>query len=206
MSQLFTIHPQTPQPRLIKQAVELINQGAVVVYPTDSGYAVGCKLEDKAAMERIIRLRNLDGRHHFTLMCRDLSELSTYAQVDNIAFRLLKNNTPGSYTFLLKATKEVPRRLMNEKRKTIGLRVTDHPIAQALLEALGEPMMSATLILPGNEFAESDPHEIQQRIGKQVDLVIDGGTIGQHPTTVVDLSTDSPQVIRQGVGDSRPFA
>lgn len=205
MSQLFYIHPENPQPRIVKQAVEQINQGSVIVYPTDSGYAIGCKLEDKAAMERIIRLRQLDGRHHFTLMCRDLSELSTYAQVDNIAFRLLKNNTPGSYTFLLKATKEVPRRLMNEKRKTIGLRVTSHPVAQALLEALGEPLMSTTLILPGNDFAESDPEEIQDTIGNQVDLILNGGPIGQHPTTVIDLSDGSPVVVRQGVGNTRPF-
>jgi len=205
MSQLFYIHPENPQPRIVKQAVEQINQGSVIVYPTDSGYAIGCKLEDKAAMDRIIRLRQLDGRHHFTLMCRDLSELSTYAQVDNIAFRLLKNNTPGSYTFLLKATKEVPRRLMNEKRKTIGLRVTSHPVAQALLEALGEPLMSTTLILPGNDFAESDPEEIQDSVGHQVDLILNGGTIGQHPTTVVDLSDGTPVIVRQGAGDTRPF-
>ncbi|PIJ44687.1 L-threonylcarbamoyladenylate synthase [Tatumella sp. OPLPL6] len=205
MSQLFYIHPENPQPRIVKQAVEQINQGSVIVYPTDSGYAIGCKLEDKAAMDRIIRLRQLDGRHHFTLMCRDLSELSTYAQVDNIAFRLLKNNTPGSYTFLLKATKEVPRRLMNEKRKTIGLRVTSHPVAQALLEALGEPLMSTTLILPGNDFAESDPEEIQDSVGHQVDLILNGGTIGQHPTTVIDLSDGAPVIVRQGAGDIRPF-
>ncbi|WP_241606424.1 L-threonylcarbamoyladenylate synthase [Rosenbergiella epipactidis] len=205
MSQLFYIHPENPQPRIVKQAVEQINQGSVIVYPTDSGYAIGCKLEDKAAMDRIIRLRQLDGRHHFTLMCRDLSELSTYAQVDNIAFRLLKNNTPGSYTFLLKATKEVPRRLMNEKRKTIGLRVTSHPVAQALLEALGEPLMSTTLILPGNDFAESDPEEIQDSVGHQVDLILNGGTIGQHPTTVVDLSDGAPVIVRHGAGDTRPF-
>lgn len=205
MSQLFYIHPENPQPRIVKQAVEQINQGSVIVYPTDSGYAIGCKLEDKAAMDRIIRMRQLDGRHHFTLMCRDLSELSTYAQVDNIAFRLLKNNTPGSYTFLLKATKEVPRRLMNEKRKTIGLRVTSHPVAQALLEALGEPLMSTTLILPGNDFAESDPEEIQDSVGHQVDLILNGGTIGQHPTTVIDLSDGAPVIVRQGAGDIRPF-
>jgi len=205
MSQLFYIHPENPQPRIVKQAVEQINQGSVIVYPTDSGYAIGCKLEDKAAMERIIRLRQLDGRHHFTLMCRDLSELSTYAQVDNIAFRLLKNNTPGSYTFLLKATKEVPRRLMNEKRKTIGLRVTSHPVAQALLEALGEPLMSTTLILPGNDFAESDPEEIQDSVGHQVDLILNGGSIGQHPTTVIDLSDGAPVIVRQGAGDTSPF-
>ncbi len=205
MSQLFYIHPDNPQARQIKQAVEMLNKGSVIVYPTDSGYAVGCKLEDKAAMERIIRLRQLDGRHNFTLMCRDLSELSTYAQVDNIAFRLLKNNTPGCYTFLLKATKEVPRRLMNEKRKTIGLRVTANPIAQALLDALGEPLMSTTLILPGNDFAESDPEEIHDQLGNQVDLILHGGTLGQQPTTVIDLSEGTPEIVRLGAGDPHPF-
>lgn len=156
-------------------------------------------------MERICRIRQLDGSHNFTLVCRDLSELSTYAHVDNSAFRLIKNNTPGSYTFILKGTKEVPRRLMNDKRKTIGLRVPSNPVALALLEALNEPMMSTSLMLPGNDFTESDPEEIQDRIGKLVDLIIDGGTLGQQPTTVVDLTSDTPEVIREGVGDSRPF-
>lgn len=206
MSQFFYIHPENPQPRLISQAVDYLNKGGVIVYPTDSGYALGCRLEDKSAMERICRLRQLDGNHHFTLMCRDLSELSVYAQVDNSAFRLIKNNTPGCYTFLLKATKEVPRRLMNEKRKTIGLRVTAHTVAQALLEALNEPLMSTTLMLPGNEFAESDPEDIQDSIGKQVDLILNGGTIGQQPTTVVDLTGPAPEVIRVGSGDPAPFS
>lgn len=205
MSQFFYIHPDNPQPRLIKQAVEMLNKGSVIVYPTDSGYALGCKLEDKNAMERICRIRQLDGNHNFTLMCRDLSELSTYSQVDNSAFRILKNNTPGSYTFILKATKEVPRRLMNDKRKTIGLRVPSNPVALALLERLNEPMMSTSLMLPGNDFTESDPEEIQHAIGKLVDLIIDGGTLGQQPTTVVDLTSDTPVVVREGVGDTRPF-
>lgn len=205
MSQMFHIHPDNPQPRLISQAVDALNKGGVIVYPTDSGYALGCRLEDKNAMERICRIRQLDGNHNFTLVCRDLSELSTYAHVDNSAFRLIKNNTPGNYTFILKGTKEVPRRLMNDKRKTIGLRVPSNPVALALLEALNEPMMSTSLMLPGNDFTESDPEEISDRIGKVVDLIIDGGTLGQQPTTVVDLTSDTPEVIREGVGDTRPF-
>ena len=205
MSQFFYIHPENPQPRLIKQAVELLNKGAVIVYPTDSGYALGCSLEDKNAMERICRIRQLDSDHNFTLVCRDLSELSTYAYVDNTAFRLIKNNTPGNYTFILKATKEVPRRLMNDKRKTIGLRVPSNPVALALLEALNEPLMSTSLMLPGNDFTESDPEAIQEEIGKQVDLIMNGGYLGQQPTTVVDLTENTPQVIREGAGDVKPF-
>lgn len=205
MSQFFYIHPENPQPRLIKQAVDMLNKGSVIVYPTDSGYALGCKLEDKSAMERICRIRQLDGNHNFTLMCRDLSELSTYAHVDNTAFRLIKNNTPGNYTFILKATKEVPRRLMSEKRKTIGLRVPSNPIALELLEALNEPLMSTSLMLPGNDFTESDPEAIQDEIGKLVDLIIHGGYLGQQPTTVIDLTENTPEVIREGVGDIQPF-
>ncbi len=205
MSQFFYIHPENPQPRLIKQAVELLNKGSVIVYPTDSGYALGCRLEDKNAMERICKIRKLDGNHNFTLVCRDLSELSTYAHVDNTAFRLIKNNTPGNYTFILKATKEVQRRLMNDKRKTIGLRVPSNPIALALLESLNEPMMSTSLMLPGNDFTESDPEAIQDSIGKLVDLIIHGGYLGQQPTTVIDLTENTPEVIREGVGDVQPF-
>jgi len=205
MSQYFHIHPDNPQPRLVNQAVDYLNKGSVIVYPTDSGYALGCRLEEKNAMERICRIRQLDGNHNFTLMCRDLSELSTYAQVDNSAFRIPKNNTPGNYTFILKATKEVPRRLMNDKRKTIGLRVPSNPVALAILERLNEPMMSTSLMLPGNDFTESDPEEIQYSIGKLVDLIIDGGTLGQQPTTVIDLTSDAPVVVREGVGDTRPF-
>ncbi len=205
MSQFFYIHPDNPQPRLINQAVEIVRKGGVIVYPTDSGYALGCKIEDKGAMERICRIRQLPDGHNFTLMCRDLSELSTYSQVDNSAFRILKNNTPGNYTFILKATKEVPRRLMNDKRKTIGLRVPSNPVALALLERLNEPMMSTSLMLPGNDFTESDPEEIQHSIGKLVDLIIDGGTLGQQPTTVIDLTSDAPVIVREGAGDTRPF-
>lgn len=205
MSQFFYIHPQNPQPRLIGQSVELLRSGGVIVYPTDSGYALGCMLGDKSAMERICRIRQLDSNHNFTIVCRDLSELSTYAYVDNAAFRLMKNNTPGSYTFILKATKEVPRRLMNDKRKTIGLRVPTNPIALALLETLNEPLMSTTLMLPGNDFAESDPEEIQETLGKQVDLIIHGGSLGQKPTTVIDLTGSAPQVVREGMGDPALF-
>ncbi|NDL62420.1 L-threonylcarbamoyladenylate synthase [Acerihabitans arboris] len=205
MSQFFTIHPENPQPRLISQTVELLRKGAVIVYPTDSGYALGCRLEDKAAMERICLIRRLDGNHNFTLVCRDLSELSTYAHVDNQAYRLMKNNTPGKYTFILKATKEVPRRLMNDKRKTIGVRVPSNAIALALLEAMEEPLMSTTLMLPGNDFAESDPEMINDHLGKQVNLVIHGGFLGQQPTTVIDLTNDAPVVVREGVGDISPF-
>ncbi|MBN3253611.1 threonylcarbamoyl-AMP synthase [Pectobacterium brasiliense] len=205
MSQFFYIHPQNPQPRLINQSVEFLHKGGVIVYPTDSGYALGCMLGEKNALERICRIRDLGSDHNFTLMCRDLSELSTYAHVDNSAFRLIKNNTPGNYTFILKATKEVPRRLMNEKRKTIGLRVPSNPIALELLAALNEPLMSTTLMLPGNDFAESDPEEIQDRLGKQVDLIIHGGSLGQQPTTVIDLTESVPRVAREGNGDVTPF-
>ncbi|WP_445374789.1 L-threonylcarbamoyladenylate synthase [Photorhabdus tasmaniensis] len=205
MSQFFYIHPDNPQPRLIGQSVDVFKKGGVVVYPTDSGYAIGCHLEDKDSMTRICRIRQLDSNHNFTLMCRDLSEISTYAYVDNSAFRLIKNNTPGNYTFILRATKEVPRRLMNDKRKTIGLRVPSNPIALALLEQMGEPLMSTSLILPGNDFAESDPEEIKDNLGKLVDLIIHGGYLGQQPTTVIDLTEDTPVVIRVGAGNVTPF-
>ncbi|TDB62974.1 L-threonylcarbamoyladenylate synthase [Photorhabdus khanii] len=205
MSQFFYIHPDNPQPRLIAQSVDVFKKGGVVVYPTDSGYAIGCHLEDKDSMTRICRIRQLDSSHNFTLVCRDLSEISTYAYVDNSAFRLIKNNTPGNYTFILRATKEVPRRLMNDKRKTIGLRVPSNPIALALLEQVGEPLMSTSLILPGNDFAESDPEEIKDNLGKLVDLIIHGGYLGQQPTTVIDLTEDTPVVIREGAGNVTPF-
>ncbi|ERT12203.1 threonylcarbamoyl-AMP synthase [Photorhabdus temperata] len=205
MSQFFYIHPDNPQPRLIGQSVDVFKKGGVVVYPTDSGYAIGCRLEDKDSMTRICRIRQLDSNHNFTLMCRDLSEISTYAYVDNSAFRLIKNNTPGNYTFILRATKEVPRRLMNDKRKTIGLRVPSNPIALALLEQVAEPLMSTSLILPGNDFAESDPEEIKDNLGKLVDLIIHGGYLGQQPTTVIDLTEDTPVVIREGAGNVTPF-
>ncbi|WP_339877781.1 L-threonylcarbamoyladenylate synthase [Pseudidiomarina gelatinasegens] len=205
MSQYFSIHSENPQKRLIQQAAEIILKGGVAVYPTDSGYAIGCRIGDKNAMERICRIRNIDKDHNFTLMCRDLSELSIYARVDNPAFRLLKNNTPGAYTFILKGTKEVPRRLLNPKRKTIGIRVSDDPIVMALLEALGEPLMSTSLILDDNEFAESDPNEIRERLERQVDLIIDGEHRAEEQTTVIDLADDVVKVARQGAGDVSPF-
>jgi len=205
MSQYLSVHPENPQKRLMQQAADIILQGGVVVYPTDSGYAIGCRIGDKNAMERICRIRNIDKDHHFTLMCRDLSELSTYARVDNQAFRLLKNNTPGAYTFILKGTKEVPKRLLNPKRKTIGIRVSDDPIVMALLEALGEPLMSTSLILDDNEFAESDPYEIRDRLDQQVELIIDGEHRGEEPTTVIDLADDVVKVVREGAGDISPF-
>ncbi|HCT4928418.1 TPA: threonylcarbamoyl-AMP synthase [Morganella morganii] len=205
MGQMFYIHPDNPQARLISQSVDIFNKGGVVIYPTDSGYAIGCRLEDKDALQRICRLRQIDSNHNFTLMCRDLSDISTYAHVDNTVFRLIKNNTPGNYTFILRATKEVPRRLMSEKRKSIGLRIPSNPIAMDLLAAMGQPLMSASLILPGNDFAESDPEEINDTLGKQVDLVIHGGYIGQQPTTVIDLTDDVPVVVREGTGDVTPF-
>lgn len=205
MSQFFYVHPETPQQRLIKQAVHIIKQGGVVVYPTDSGYALGCHIGDKAAMERILQIRHISGDHHFTLMCRDLSELSIYAKVENTAFRLIKNNTPGAYTFILRGTKEVPKRLLNEKKKTVGLRIPDHKIALALLEELGEPLMSSSLILPGQEFTESDPEDLRDQLERQVDLIMHGGVLPGNPTTVVDLSDDVAVIVREGAGPAAPF-
>lgn len=205
MADYFEVHPENPHRRTISQAAELIRRGAVVVYPTDSGYAIGCQLENKVALERICRIRDIGKDHNFTLMCRDLSELSEYARVDNQAFRLIKNNTPGAYTFVLKGTKEVPRRLLNPKRKTIGLRVPDHVVTQALLTELGEPLMSTTLILPGETFAEADPEAIRDALENQVDVIIDGGRIGEQPTTVVDLADGDISLIRVGQGDPSPF-
>lgn len=205
LSQFFQIHPQTPQARLIKQAVDIIRGGGVVVYPTDSSYAVGCRIGEKAAIERVRRLRQLDDRHNFTLLCSDLSQLGLFAKVDTAAFRLLKAHTPGPYTFILNATREVPRLLLHPKRRTIGLRVPEHPIAQALLEALGEPLMSVSLILPGDEEPLSDPYEMRERLEHHVDLIIDGGPGGGSASTVVDLSGDDPYVVRVGCGDPAPF-
>ncbi|MGL5947537.1 MAG: L-threonylcarbamoyladenylate synthase [Aeromonas sp.] len=205
MSQHFYLHPENPQGRLIKQAVELIKQGGVIAYPTDSGYALGCQMADKAALERICRIRQIDAKHDFTLLCRDLSEIATYARVENSAFRHIKNHTPGAYTFIFKATKEVPRRLMNEKKKTIGIRIPDNAIAQALLEALGEPMLSTSLILPASAMAHSDPEEIFDALGNQLDAVVNGGYVSEQPTTVVDFSDDEPVLRRRGGGDCTPF-
>ena len=205
MSQFFAIHPETPQARLIQQAVGIIQRGGVVVYPTDSAYALGCRLGDKKAMERIRRIRSLTEDHNFTLVCRDLSELGTYARVDNTAYRLLRHATPGSYTFVLEATREVPRRLVQPKRKTIGLRVPDHPIPQALLAALDEPLISATLALPEDEYPLTDPYDIRDRLEHEVDLVIDGGFCGLEATSVVDLTEATPRILRVGVGDVSDF-
>lgn len=200
MSQFFTIHPQNPQMRLITQAVAIIRTGGVIAYPTDSCYALGCHIGDKAAMEKISWLRQTDKNHNFTLVCRDLSEIATYAKVENSAFRLMKSLTPGPYTFILKATHEVPRRLQNPKRKTIGLRVPNHPIVKALLEALGEPIMSSTLMLPGKTLPETEPETIRESLEKHIELIIDGGQCGLEPTTVIDLLGEVPQILRHGRG------
>jgi tRNA threonylcarbamoyl adenosine modification protein (Sua5/YciO/YrdC/YwlC family) len=200
MAQLLRVHPTHPQKRLLNLAVDAIRQGGLVVYPTDATYAVGCHIGDKSALERIVRLRRLSDKHQFTLMCRDLSELGTYARVDNASYRLLRRNTPGPFTFVLHATRDVPRRLVHQKRRTIGLRVPDHPIALELLELLGEPIMTTTLRLPEDEFPLQDAQEILERIGPTVDFVIDGGVCGVEPSTVVDLTSGVPEVTRQGVG------
>jgi len=205
MSQFFQIHPDNPQLRLIKQAVEIIKDGGLVVYPTDSAYAIGCHIGDKSAMDKIRAIRHLDKHHNFTLVCRDLSEISTYAQIDNTQYRTLKTFTPGAYTFILKATKEVPKRLMHSKRKTIGIRVPDNKIVQALLEELGEPIMSSTLIMPHEEFPSTDPYEIRQELEHQLDLIIDGGFCGFEAKSVIDLETDETIVLRQGLGDISQF-
>lgn len=205
MSQYFEIHPQNPQKRLIQQAVEILRSGGVIAYPTDSAYALGCCLGEKKAVERIKRLRQLDDKHNFTLVCADLSELSTYAKVDNSVFRLLKNTTPGAYTYILNATNEVPRLLLHPKRRTIGLRVPDHLLTHALLEELGAPLMSVTLLMPDEELPMHEAEEIRDRIGKQVDLIIDGGACSIEPTTVVDLRTGVPEITREGRGDTGPF-
>ena len=199
------IHPRNPQQRLIEQAVEQLIAGAVIVYPTDSAYALGCRVGDKSALERIRAIRRLDERHNFTLVCRDLSELSTYAVVDNANYRLLRAHTPGPYTFILRATPEVPRRLMHPRRKTIGMRVPAHPIAAALLKTLDEPLMSVTLILPGEELPLTDPEEMRERVGHAVDVIIDGGGCGLEPTTIVDLAGRNPAVLRRGKGPVGAF-
>lgn len=205
MSQYFSLHPVNPQLRLIRGAVEILKAGGVVVYPTDSCYALGCHLGDKDAMERIRHIRQADKDHNFTLMCRDLSEIATYAKVDNPTFRLLKAYTPGPYTFILEATREVPRRLQHPKRKTIGIRVPDHAVPQAMLAELGEPIMSSTLILPGDDMPLTDPEEMRERLEHQVELVMDGGPCGLEATTVVDLSGEAPRLLRSGRGDPAPF-
>lgn len=205
MAQFFSVHPDSPQPRLMKQAAEIVRNGGVIVYPTDSCYALGCHLGDKTAEERMRAIRQLDAHHHFTLVCRDLAELATYAKVDNRQFRMLKAATPGSYTFILQATREVPRRLQHPRRRTIGLRVPDHKVVRALLVELGEPLLSSTLLLPGEDLPLTDAREIRDRLEHQVDLVIDGGSCGVEPTTVVNLVGDTPVITRLGKGSTAPF-
>jgi tRNA threonylcarbamoyl adenosine modification protein (Sua5/YciO/YrdC/YwlC family) len=201
MSQFFHIHPDNPQPRLIKQAAQIVEAGGIIALPTDSCYALACRLDDKSAAERLRRIRGIDDKHHLTLLCRDLSEISLYARVDNRQYRLLKMATPGPYTFILEATKEVPRRLSHPSRKTIGLRVPENQIALALLEELGQPLLSTTLILSAHEEPLNDSEEIRSRIERQVELIIDGGACGLEPTSVVDLTDAEPVVVRQGRGD-----
>jgi tRNA threonylcarbamoyl adenosine modification protein (Sua5/YciO/YrdC/YwlC family) len=205
VAQYFEIDPRHPQPRLIARAAEIVRAGGVIAYPTDSCYALGCHAGDKAAMLRLRRIRRMDERHHLTLMCRDLSELGGYARVDNARYRLLKALTPGSYTFILEATRELPRRVLHPRRRTIGLRVPDHPVAQALLAALGEPLLSSTLVLPGDELPLNDGREIRRRLEHDVDLVLDGGSCGTEPTTVVDLTGPAPQIVREGKGSIAPL-
>jgi tRNA threonylcarbamoyl adenosine modification protein (Sua5/YciO/YrdC/YwlC family) len=205
MAQHFRVHPENPQVRLLRQAVEILRRGGVIVYPTDSAYALGCRVGERDALERIRAIRQLDDAHHFTLACRDLSEISAYARVTDPVFRALKAHTPGPYTFVLPGTKLVPKRLMHPKQRTIGLRVPEHRIAQALLEQLAEPLMTTTLILPGEDLPLADPEVIVERLGKRVDLVIDGGPGGVEPTTLVDLSSEVPVVLRRGRGDPAAF-
>lgn len=205
MAQFFSIHPANPQPRLIRQAAELVRSGKVIAYPTDSCYALGCRLDDREAIERIRAIRALDAKHHLTLVCRDLSEVARYARVDNRQFRLLKSATPGSYTFILEATREVPKRLQHPRRNTIGLRVPDHPVAQALLGELDEAILSTSLVLPGDELPLNDAEEIRERLEGQVDLIIDSGACGFETTTVVDLTGAGPQVLRAGKGQLGVF-
>lgn len=205
MAQFFSIHPQNPQTRLLRQAVAILHDGGIIVYPTDSCYALGCQIGNKDAMERIRAIRQVDEQHHFTLVCRDLAEISNYAKVDNIQYRLLKACTPGSYTFILKASREVPRRLQHPKRHTIGLRIPDHPVTHGLLSELDEPLLSSTLILPGDELPLNDAGDIRERLEHQVDLVIDAGPCGVDMTTVIDLTGEVPELIRAGKGSLTPF-
>ncbi len=201
MARLVEIHPKDPQQRLIAEVVATIRNGGLIAYPTDSSYAFGCHLGDKRAMDRIRRIRQTDKDHNFTLVCSDLSEISLYARVENWSYRLIKSLTPGPYTFILPATREVPKRLQHPKRRTIGLRVPDHRIVRAILESLGEPIMSSTLLLPGDDIPLTDPYEIEERIGNQIDQIVAGGPVGIEPTTVIDLSGGSVEILRKGLGD-----
>ena len=204
MAQYFSVHPENPQPRLIRHAVEIIREGGVIAYPTDSCYALGCHIGDKAAMERIRRIRDVDERHHLTLVCRNLSEVGQFAKVDNMQYRLIRANTPGSYTFILRATRDVPRRLLHP-RHTIGVRIPHHTVAMALLEELGEPLLSSTLILPAHGVALNDAQETRRHLEHRLDLVIDSGPCNGEVTTVIDLAGDTPVLLREGKGDVRPF-
>ncbi len=201
MSQYFEVHPVNPQPRLLKQAAQILNDGGIAAIPTDSSYALACHLDDKSAAEQLRRIRQVDDRHHLTLLCRDLSELASYARVDNRQYRLLKLATPGPFTFILEATKEVPRRVSHPSRRTIGLRVPEHPVTSALLELVGQPLIATTLIPPGESEPMNDPHEIRERFEKQVQAIVDAGACPMQPTTVIDLSGDAPVVVRLGRGD-----
>ena len=205
MAQLFTVHPLNPQPRLIRRAAEIVRDGGVIVYPTDSCYALGCHIGDKTAMERMRRIRDVDERHHFALVCRDLREIAVYARVDNQQYRMLKAATPGCYAFILEATREVPKRLLHPSRRTIGLRVPDHPVVRALLAELNEPLLSSTLTLPGEDVPLNDPDDIRERMEHQVDLIIDAGSCGVTPTTIVNLTGPAPEILRLGKGDTRVF-
>ena len=205
MSQFFTLHPTHPETRLIKRAVDIVRAGGVIAYPTDSCYALGCHIGDKTAMERIRSIRDVDERHHFTLVCRDLSEIGTFAKVNNAQYRLLKAHTPGSYTFILQATRELPRRLAHPKRATIGVRVPEHTATRALLTELNEPLLSSTLMLPGDDDPLNDAEEIRKRLNHQLDLILDGGACGIEPTTVIDLSEEQPILIRRGKGEVASF-
>jgi len=205
MSQFFAIHPTHPETRLIKRAVDIVRKGGVIAYPTDSCYAIGCHIGDKHAMERIRRIRGVDERHHFTLVCRDLSEIGTFAKVDNAQYRLLKAHTPGTFTFILGATRELPRRLAHPKRATVGVRVPEHPVTHALLTELNEPLLSSTLLVPGEDVPLNDAEMIRKKLEQQLVLILDGGACGVEPTTVIDLSGEAPTLVRRGKGDITPF-
>ncbi|CAG0934883.1 MAG: putative protein YciO [Rhodocyclaceae bacterium] len=205
MAQFFSVHPEQPQPRLIRQAAEILRAGSVAAFPTDAAYSLGCRVGDADAVARIRAIRAVDEHHHFTLMCRDLSEIATYARVDNAQFRLLKATTPGSYTFILEGTKELPRRILHPKRKTIGLRIPAHPVPLALLEELNEPMLTSTLLLPGNDLPLNDPEDIRNCLEKRIDLIIDAGACGLEMTTVVDMTGPEPKLLRAGLGMLGPL-
>ncbi|MDR0702717.1 MAG: threonylcarbamoyl-AMP synthase [Azoarcus sp.] len=205
MAQFFSLHPESPQPRLVRQAAGIIRAGGLIAFPTDSAYALGGHLGDAPLLDRIRRLRDVDERHHFTLLCRDLSEIATFARVDNVQYRLLKAATPGPYTFILEGTRELPRRMLHPKRKTIGIRVPEHPVVAALLEELGEPLLSSTLLLPGEEMPLTDAVEIRERLEKDLDLVIEAGSCRPEASTVIDLSSGAPALLRAGRGRLEPF-